>query len=242
MSLMSMYNSSNGEAILSAIRARELRVVENYPLHSSVIPAKLPLGPTSLRSQKGRMSPPKPKRSKMIASPPKKSKGTVSPPKKTSKAVHGLPVGGSKHIRGSFWVNSKFEIICHDCSGKNKFPEVHISNYCPNAKEVARRVSKRDNNKIIKIQYVCQCIRHEEAVSVSPAQVEEEKIVERAMREIDESDEEEVVIEGIFEEYEYDGFKIKWNKETNILLDPDDGEVMGEMIEKDGEWVPKWHD
>lgn len=156
---MSMYNSSDGDAILSAIRAKELRVVENYPLHSLVIPAKLPLGPTSLRSQKGRMSPLKPKRSKVIASPPKKSKGIVSRPKQTTKAVHGLPVGGSKHVRGSFWVNSKFEIICHDCSGKNKFPEVHISNYCPNAKEVARRVSKRDDNKIIKIQYVCQCHR-----------------------------------------------------------------------------------
>ena len=43
----------------------------------------------------------------------------------------------------------------------------------------------------------------------------------------------------IFEEYEYDGFKLKWNKETNVLLDPDDDEVMGKMIEKDGEWVPE---
>jgi len=153
---MSMYNNSGGDAILSAIRARELRVVENYSLHPSVIPANPPLGPTPLRSQKGRMSPPKPKRRKVNASPPAKSKGTVSRPKKTTKAVHGLPVGGSKHVKGSFWVNSKFEIICHDCSGKNKFPEVHISNYCPNAKEVAREVSKRDN---IKIQYVCQCHR-----------------------------------------------------------------------------------
>ena len=43
----------------------------------------------------------------------------------------------------------------------------------------------------------------------------------------------------IFEEYEYDGFKLKWNKETNVLLDPDDDEVMGKMTEKDGEWVPE---
>lgn len=41
----------------------------------------------------------------------------------------------------------------------------------------------------------------------------------------------------IFEEYECEGFKLKWNKETNVLLDPDDDEVMGKMIEKDGEWV-----
>ena len=241
MSLMSMYNNSGGDAILSAIRARDHGVVENWTLHSSIIPPKQPLGSTLLRSQKGRMSPPKPKRSKMIAVPPKKSKETVSRPKKTTNAVHGLPVGGSKNIKGSFWVNSKFEIIRHDCSGKNKFPEVHISNYCPTAKEVARRVSKRDNNKIIKIQYVCQCIRHEEVDPVSPAaQVEEEKIVEHAMREIEESDEEELVNEGSFEEYEYDGFNLKWNKYDKFLLDPDDGEVMGKMIAKDGEWVPEF--
>ena len=170
----------------------------------------------------------------MIASPPKKSKVTVSRPKKTTKAVHGLPVGGSKHIKGSFWVNSKFEIICHDCSGKNKFPEVHISNYCPNAKEVARRVSKKDNNKIIKIQYVCQCVRHEEVAPISPAAVSPAQ-VEEISEEICEEDE-------IFEEYEYDGFMFIWNKETNVLLDPDDGEVMGKMIAKDGEWVPMMMD
>jgi len=43
----------------------------------------------------------------------------------------------------------------------------------------------------------------------------------------------------IFEEYEYDGFKLKWNKETNELLDPDDDDVMGKMTLKDGEWVPE---
>jgi len=43
----------------------------------------------------------------------------------------------------------------------------------------------------------------------------------------------------IFEEYECEGFKLKWNKETNVLLDPDDDEVMGKMIEKDGKWVPE---
>lgn len=43
----------------------------------------------------------------------------------------------------------------------------------------------------------------------------------------------------IFEEYEYDGFKLKWNKETNQLLDPDDDDVMGKMTLKDGEWVPE---
>ena len=43
----------------------------------------------------------------------------------------------------------------------------------------------------------------------------------------------------IFEEYECDGFVLKWNKETNILHDPDDDMRMGEMIFEDGKWVPK---
>jgi len=43
--------------------------------------------------------------------------------------------------------------------------------------------------------------------------------------------------EKIFEEYEYDGFKLKWNKETNELLDPDDDDLMGNMILIDGEWT-----
>lgn len=43
----------------------------------------------------------------------------------------------------------------------------------------------------------------------------------------------------IFEMIKEDGFELKWNKETNELLDPDDDEVMGKMIQKDGEWVPE---
>ena len=43
----------------------------------------------------------------------------------------------------------------------------------------------------------------------------------------------------IFEEYECDGFILKWNKETNELLDPDDDQRMGEMIFEDGKWVSK---
>ena len=99
---------------------------------------------------------------------------------------------------------------------------------------MARRVSKKDNNKIIKIQYVCQCIRHEEAVSVPPAAVSPAQ-VEETSEEICEEDE-------TFEEYEYDGYMFIWDKETNVLLDPDDCEVMGKMIEKDGEWVPMMMD
>jgi len=41
-------------------------------------------------------------------------------------------------------------------------------------------------------------------------------------------------------EYSHNGFTLTWNKKTNELIDPDDGEVMGEMIELNcGEWVPK---
>ena len=43
----------------------------------------------------------------------------------------------------------------------------------------------------------------------------------------------------IFEEYECDGFVLKWNKETNVLHDPDDDMRMGVMILEDGNWVPK---
>ena len=32
-----------------------------------------------------------------------------------------------------------------------------------------------------------------------------------------------------FEEYTHDGYKMKWNKETNELLDPDDDEVLGKI-------------
>ena len=32
-----------------------------------------------------------------------------------------------------------------------------------------------------------------------------------------------------FEEYSHDGYKMKWNKETNELLDPDDDEVLGKI-------------
>jgi len=179
----------------------------------------------------------------MIASSSKNSKGAISRTKKSSKSVHGLPVGGSKNIKGSFWVNSKFEIICHNASGKNKFPEVHISDYCPNAKEVARRVHKRDINKIIWIQYLCQCSRHKEEAPVSQASVSPVKVEaisdDENMRCEEISDDENARCEEISEEYEYDGFILKWNKITNELLDPDDDEVMGKMIEKNGEWVPE---
>ena len=32
-----------------------------------------------------------------------------------------------------------------------------------------------------------------------------------------------------FEEYTHDGYKMKWNKETNELLDPDDDEILGKI-------------
>ena len=34
-----------------------------------------------------------------------------------------------------------------------------------------------------------------------------------------------------YKEYIYDGFQMKWDLETNLLLDPDDEEIMGEMKE-----------
>jgi len=42
---------------------------------------------------------------------------------------------------------------------------------------------------------------------------------------------------GIFEEWEEEGCVLKWNKETNELFDPDDDELMGMMVQKDGTWV-----
>jgi primosomal protein N' len=42
-----------------------------------------------------------------------------------------------------------------------------------------------------------------------------------------------------FEEYTHDGYKMKWNKETNELLDPDDDEVLGKItFDEDGNPVP----
>ena len=44
-------------------------------------------------------------------------------------------------------------------------------------------------------------------------------------------------------EYDINGFTVLWNKQTNELLDPDDGEIMGNMV-KDGqdEWKPVMND
>jgi len=40
-------------------------------------------------------------------------------------------------------------------------------------------------------------------------------------------------------EYDANGFSVLWNKKTNQLLDPDDGEVMGNMVaDEAGEWKP----
>jgi hypothetical protein len=43
----------------------------------------------------------------------------------------------------------------------------------------------------------------------------------------------------VFVDYSHDGFDLKWNKQTNELLDPDDDEVMGMMVLKGEEWVPE---
>ena len=76
----------------------------------------------------------------------------------------------------------------------------------------------------------------EEAAAAEEAVAENEETQSLGGDENEYKDEE---TEGIFEEYEYDGFKLKWNKETNELLDPDDDDVMGKMTLKDGEWVPE---
>jgi len=40
-----------------------------------------------------------------------------------------------------------------------------------------------------------------------------------------------------FEEYNHDGYTMKWNKITNDLLDPDDDEVLGKMVcDDEGNW------
>ena len=42
-----------------------------------------------------------------------------------------------------------------------------------------------------------------------------------------------------YKEYIHDGTPLKWNLETNELLDPDDDEVLGKMEKNDsGNWVP----
>jgi hypothetical protein len=191
---------------MKQVAVSEEMIVKDYPLGNDPISAAtLPLGPSSLRNQKGKRSPPRPKRSKMVAKVP------TTYPKKV-RAVHGLPFGGTKNIKGSFWVNSKFEITCHDCSGKNKFPGVHISNYCQNAKEVSRQISKR-NGAVLAVQYVCQCSTDNEEPSV-PAEQPSVPATEQ----------------DTFEEVKHDGFTLKWNKTTNDILDPDDGEILGKMV------------
>ena len=42
-----------------------------------------------------------------------------------------------------------------------------------------------------------------------------------------------------FEKCSVEGYDLKWNRQTNQLIDPDDDEVMGMMVLKDGEWVPE---
>ena len=41
-------------------------------------------------------------------------------------------------------------------------------------------------------------------------------------------------------EYSHNGFTLTWNKKTNELIDPDDGEVMGAMVaNSEGQWGPE---
>ena len=91
----------------------------------------------------------------------------------------------------------------------------------------------------------------EEAENAAAEAEEEAEEAENAVAEADKGEEDTQSLggddneykdeepKGIFEEYEFDGFVLKWNKETNVLHDPDDDMRMGEMIFEDGKWVPK---
>ena len=128
--------------------------VRNMPVPNASAAHRAPsLGPTVFRSQKGRFSPTRPKRSRKILTAMKnKAKTKV----KKGRAVHGLPFGGNRNVAGTIWTNSDLMVTCHDCSGENKFAGVPITQYCPNAFERKRTFNKK-TGKVQRIQFVCQC-------------------------------------------------------------------------------------
>ena len=70
-------------------------------------------------------------------------------------------------------------------------------------------------------------------VEEEPIPEEEEEKTQEMDDELGEDNTPEMV------EYDANGFTVLWNKTTNQLLDPDDGELMGNMVaDENGEWKP----